>query len=258
MPVTFSKTIIDKLQAVRRKTSPDYDNIILDESAVPIFARLFLNPDCQTDIDLFALTGKDVKLSYLGDHIITAAPSTLAQYAQRARTTRLTAEHLLRCFALDHAHDVHDNHMAEKKNPAYALAHILSLSRVTALQSAHENEEVTATLTQPTAWGSINFKHVLVPRDMHVAKNEWVYHHFGVIVGTASDQRFAATLLVLQKKDDFIANLGKTVKRKRMTVDFGTASLFGKDILGMLLRPAKNEIIKNPGDLTHGKITFKH
>lgn len=252
----FSKTIIDKLQVVRRKTFPDYDQIVLDASAVPIFARLFLNPDCQTDIDLFALTGRDVKLSYLGDHIITAAPSTLAKYAQHAHTTRLTAQHLLRCFALDHAHDVEDNQMADKKNPAYALAHILSLSRVTALHAT--DDETTATLTQPTSWGSITFKHVLIPRDMRVAKHEWVYHHFGVIVGAASDPQFAAALLSLQKKDAFIASLGKALKRKRITVDFAQESMFGKDILGMLLHPAGNEIIKNPGDLSNGKITFKH
>ncbi|OGY89519.1 MAG: hypothetical protein A3B30_01750 [Candidatus Komeilibacteria bacterium RIFCSPLOWO2_01_FULL_52_15] len=252
----FSTVIINKLQTARRKKFATYDEIFLSADAVPIFARLFINPDCQTDIDLASLKGHEVQLSFLGDHIITAAPSTLAAYAERHKKTILSAEDLLHCFALEHAHDVAHNHIAERTSPAYALAHILQLSRVASLSSTDDG--TTASLSLPTLWGSILFRHVLVPRDLTVTRRMWVYHHFGVIVAAATDQQFASRIVELQKTDDFIASLGRTVRRKRIVVDFGDASLFGKDVLGMILRPSRNPIITNPGDLMNGKIAFKH
>jgi len=253
---SFSPLIITKLQEVRRKTFSSYDEITLDQSALKIFARLFVNPDCQTDLDLFSLTEPQVKLSFLGDHIITAGPSTIAQFAERRKLKKLTAAELLTCFALDHAHDVHDNHVAEDKNAMYALAHILLPSSVTALKTI--NASMTATLESKTSWGMILFQHVVVPRDMHVLVGEQVYHHFGVIVAHAGNDKLGKVLAAQQHHLEFLQQHNRDAANRNITIDFADERIFRKDVLGLILKPHTRKLVKNPGDLKHKKIKFKN
>jgi len=252
----FSQEIINKLQHARRNAFTDYDSITLDSPALKVFARLFVNPDCQTDIDLFSLEKPQVKLSYLGDHIITAAPSTIAQFAQKRKLTHITDEELLSCFALDHAHDVHENKVAEQKSAFYALAHILHASRISKLKNIDGAQ--TAELELKTGWGSIVFKHVVVPYDMNVTVGENVFHHFGVIVAHAKNKKFAQTIAKHQKQDSFIQQLGRDAAKKKVVIDFANESIFKKDVLGQMMKPHKTKEIKNPGDIKNNKVMFKN
>lgn len=252
----FSEVIIHKLQDVRRKTFAEYDSIVLDADAVGVLARFFVNPDCQSDIDLFAIHEPETKLSFLGGHIITAAPSTLAKYAEKHKLTTLTEKDILLCFALDHAHDVHDTHVADAKNPLYALAHIALPSEVIRLKKYKQAE--LAELRYDTLWGSVIFKNVVVPKNISVNVGDSVFQHFGVISAHAQDKRFIQKLIKLQQTDDFIAQLGRDAARKKIVIDFANTSLFHKDVLGLMLKPRTAKTITDPGDLKRGKVIFKN
>lgn len=252
----FSPDIISKLQTVRRATFKKYDTITLDRAALTIFSRHFLNPDCQADITLSTLPGETVPLSTIGEHIITAAPATLAKFAEDHDRTTITTHDLLYCFALDHAHDVADNHVAELKNPLYAFAHILQLSTVDRIDTV--GAERTATVSLKTRWGSVIFKHVLVPVDLHVDLGVSVYHHFGVIVAVADDARYARKLMRLQNRDRYLSQWGRAAAHKKIVIDFADKRLFHKDVLGQMLNPHTVPLVKNPGDIERGKIKFKN
>ncbi|MEK7583632.1 MAG: hypothetical protein AAB490_00160 [Patescibacteria group bacterium] len=252
----FSREIIDKLQKVRRETFRQYDDVTLDRGALTIFARLFVNPDCRSDIDFFSIDKDAEKLSELGEHIITAAPSTVAQYAERHELQHVTQNDLLRCFALDHANDVMHNHVADEKNPLYAFAHILHLSRVSALREIEAH--TVADVRTKTPWGTVTFKNLVVPNGLAVAKGNYVYHHFGVVIAQADDTTLAQSIVDLQGKDPYMGSLRRSGGRRRVSVDFGDAGVFHKDVLGMMLRPLTIEPARQAQDLKGGKIKFQN
>ncbi|OGY92622.1 MAG: hypothetical protein A3B31_02380 [Candidatus Komeilibacteria bacterium RIFCSPLOWO2_01_FULL_53_11] len=252
----FSREIIDKLQAVRRATFRQYDDVTLDRGALTIFARLFVNPDCRSDIDFFSIDKNNEKLSELGEHIVTAGPSTVAQYAERHGRMHITEQDLLRCFALDHAADVMHNHVADEKNPLYAFAHILHLSRVLALREIEEH--TVADVRTKTPWGTVTFRNLVVPKGLSVEKGNYVYHHFGVVIAKADDATLAQSIVDLQGKNPYMTSLQRAGGRKRISVDFGDAGVFRKDVLGMMLKPLTITPFKKAQDLHGGKIKFQN
>lgn len=251
----FSREIINKLQAKRRETFQQYDAITLNQRAVKVFRNLFINPDCQADIDFATLTEPKVNLATLGDHIITAGPSTVAQYANKHKLMHITDADLLRCFALDHAADVHHNHVADKTNTIYAYAHILHVSRV--MSVADTEGYRTAELESHTTWAPVRFMHVFIPEGMVVKKGQYVYHHFGVIVAHAHDEKEAASITMLQKSDEFISELARSSAHKRIMIDFADVGIFQKNVLGQMMKPQTVAQVKRPQDLQHGKIKFQ-
>ncbi|MBI4090822.1 MAG: hypothetical protein HY422_02255 [Candidatus Komeilibacteria bacterium] len=251
----FSPIIINKLQAKRREAFATYDSITLRADAVRILARLFMNPDCQTDIDLFSTAKKDTPLSYLGEHIITAAPSALARFAGEHHLQTLTTDDMLLCYAVDHAHLVEENHIPETWGPRYALAHILNISRVDSLVSV--DGRTTAELSTKTPWGTILFSHVVVPPDLVISAGQHVYHHYGVVITLVNDVPLSQKLYDAQKTDDTIALFFRTSAQKKLTIDFADKKLFHIDVLGQILKPQKVQQIKNPGDILHGRVKFK-
>jgi len=252
----FSRETIDKLQAKRRETFQKYDEITLDQKAVSVFRNLFINPDCQADIDFATLTEPEVNLAMLGDHIITAGPSTVAQYANRHDLIHITDADLLRCFALDHASDVHHNHVADKTNAVYAYAHILHVSRV--ISVADTEGYRTAELESRTVWAPVRFKHVFIPEDLNVKKGLYVYHHFGVIVANAQDKKEAISITDLQKADEFISELARESAHKRIVIDYANVTTFQRNVLSQMMKPQTAAQVKKPQDLKHSKIKFQN
>lgn len=252
----MSTNQVDILQKVRQKTFPNYHKITLDRSALRLIGYLFLNPDCQADIDLFSLPGKVVKLSDLGQHIITAAPSTLAKYAQQKNLLHLTKSDILLCFALEHATDIHDNKIDIKNNPYYALAHLLNFSQVKKINFF--SQQKFANLESSFPWGKIIFKKVLIPTSLKVSENDFVYHHFGVIVAKENKaDRLATKIYRQQINNSLITQWSKETIRKKIIIDFAEQNIFQQNVVDKILHPQKVKVITKPQDIDQGKIKFQ-
>jgi len=252
----FPKIIIEKLQAVRARTFIDYQKITLDRDALKIVSHLFFNPECQSDIDLITLPGKIIKLKDLGEHIITAGPSTLAKFANNHNIKHLTKADLLKCFALDHARDVKDNKVIENKNAFYALAHILNVSQVVKIYPLANSK--ACRLEIKTIWGSIIFKHVIIVPNLDIKIGEFVYHHFGVVVAKVEDKKLAKEIVSLQKGDEFTSKLFRQTGQKDVVIDFSLPNIFHKDVTGQIMHPEKVKQVKHPGDIVKKQIKFKN
>ena len=247
--------VIEKLQQVRLATFPKYQDITLSRGALQLVANLFLNPDCQSDIDLISIKGGKVRLYELGQHIITAAPSTLARYAEVHNLLHLTENDILKCFALDHATDIVNNKIDFKKNPHYALAHLLNLSQVEKKYIVRGRE--LCDLKTSTVWGQEIYQKVLVPKNLKVSKDEFVYHHFGVIVAKALNEKIAKEIVKNKNKNVFIKSWSRATVKKDIILDFSDQKLFTQDVLDNILHPQQVKIYKNPEDIKHGKIKFQ-
>lgn len=252
----FPKIIIEKLQAIRSRTFINYQDITLDRDALEIVAHLFFNPECQSDIDLLTLPGDVIKLKSLGEHIITAGPSTLAKFANSHNIKHLTKGDLLKCFALDHAQDVKNNKIVENRNEFYALAHILNVSQVVKVYALANSK--ACQLKTKTNWGSIIFKNVIIAPSLDMKQGEYVYHHFGVVVAKVEDKELAKEIISLQKGDEFMSKLLRQAGKKDIVIDFSSLNIFHKDVTGQILHPEKVEQVKDPGDIVKKNIKFKN
>lgn len=247
--------LIDKLQQVRIATFPKYQDITLSRKALQLIANLFLNPDCQSDIDLISIKGGKIKLYELGQHIITAAPSTLARYAEAHNLLYLTENDILKCFAVDHATDIVNNKIDFKKNPHYALAHLLNLSQV-------EKKYIVkgrglCDLKTSTVWGEVLYRKVLVPKNINIFIGEFVYHHFGVIIAKAGDDKIAKEIVKNKNKNNIIKSWSRLTVKKNIILDFSDQKLFTQNVLDNILHPQQVKTYKNPEDIKHGKIKFQ-
>jgi hypothetical protein len=247
--------VIDKLQQVRIATFAKYQDITISRGALQLIANLFLNPDCQSDIDLISLKGRKIRLFELGQHIITAAPSTLARYAQTHNLLLLNENDILKCFALDHATDIVNNKIDFKKNPHYALAHLLNLSQVEKKYITKGRE--LCDLKTSTNWGQEIYRKVLIPKNINISVGEFVYHHFGVIVAKANDEKIAKEIVKNKNKNIFIKSWSRLTVKKDITLDFSDKKLFSQDVLDNILHPYKVKVYKNPQDIKQGEIKFQ-
>jgi len=252
----FPKIIIKKLQAVRASTFIDYQDITLDRDALEIVAHLFFNPECQSDIDLMTLPGEVIKLKSLGEHIITAGPSTLAKFANNHSIKHLTKSDLLKCFALDHARDVKDNKVIENRNAFYALAHILNVSQTVKVYALANS--TACQLRTKTIWGGIIFKHVIIVPNLDIKIGEFVYHHFGVVVARADNKQLAKEIVSLQKGNEFMSKLFRQAGQKDVVIDFSSPNIFHKDVTGQILHPERVKPVKHPEDIVKKQIKFKN
>ncbi len=248
--------IVDILQKVRQNTFPHYHKITLDREALRLISYLFLNPDCRADIDLFSLPGKILKLSDIGQHIITAAPATLAKYAQQKNILHLTQADILQCFALDHATDIHNNNIATKNNPFYALAHLLNFSQVKKIYFF--SQQKFADLESRLPWGKIVFKKVLIPSSLKISENDFGYHHFGVVVATDyKSDKLASIIYKQQINNIYTVGWQKETIRKKIIIDFTNQNIFKQNVVDNILHPQKVKSIKKPQDIQQGKIKFQ-
>jgi len=237
------RNIIINLEKARRLAHPDFETIVLEPEAVRILVHLFIHPGCKSDINLATFaTGVPVPLSAISPHIITAFPSQVASFAQRTGITEISAAHLLECFALDHADAVEENAELIGMPPAYALAHVLTTGTVTHAQRVGQRQLVE--LEVVLAGGAVHFSHVLVPPGLQAAKEQTVFHHFGVVVAAAGSERlktFARRLAREQQRKSFIQKTMKQVLGSRQPIDYAKESFFKTDMAGKILGQSERD-----------------
>jgi len=233
--------IIQNLEKARRLAFPSFAKIVLEPSAVRLLVNLFLHPGCKSDINLAKfLTGQPVNLTEISPHIITAFPSQLAKFASKKNKIRISENDLLECFALDHVNSVEENQKSLLFEPAYALAHVLTIGKVKSLQTL-ENRHLAEVLVK-VCEHEITFKHVLVPLDLPVRVNQVVFHHFGVVVAKADSQalkNLASQLQKRQNKKGFLQKITKQIVSK--SIDFAKSAFFKVDMAGQIIKESKRD-----------------
>lgn len=252
----MSVNTVDILQKIRQNTFSDYNKITLDRESLRLLSYLFLNPDCQSDIDLFSLPGENIRLFDLGQHIITAAPATLAKYAQQKKLLHLNKMDILQCFAVEHAVDIHNNKIDLKNNPYYALAHLLNYSRVKKI--VFFSKKKFAWLESTLPWGKIIFKKVIIPETLDVDINDFVFHHFGVVVDRDNKKNKLANIIYQKQiNNTYIVDWIKQTIVKNIVIDFSDQSIFQQNVVDNILHPQQVKPIINPQDIEMGKIKFQ-
>lgn len=233
--------IIQNLEKARRLAFPSFAKIVLEPSAVRLLVNLFLHPGCKSDINLAKfLTGRPVNLTEISPHIITAFPSQLAKFAAKKKKTRINQEDLLECFALDHVDSVAENQKSLLFEPAYALAHVLTIGKVKSLQNL-ENRNLAEILVK-VCEQELTFKHVLVPLDLPVKINQVVFHHFGVVVAKADNQKLKNLARQLQKRQNKKGFLQKITKQiVSSSIDFAKSSFFKVDMTSQIIQESKQD-----------------
>jgi len=233
--------IIKNLEKARRLAFPSFAKIVLEPEAVRVLVNLFLHPGCKSDINLAKfLTGQPVNLTQISPHIITAFPSQLAKFASRKNKTRINQEDLLECFALDHVDSVAENRESLLFEPAYALAHVLTIGKVKSLQNIESRN--LAEILVKVCDHEITFKHVLVPPDLTVKNNQVVFHHFGVVVAKADSQELKNLGRQLQKRQNKKSFLQKITRQiVSESIDFAKPDFFKVDMAGQIIKESKRD-----------------
>jgi len=160
--------------------------------------------------------------------MITAAPSTLANYANKHRGLHLVESDIIDCFANDHIKAVLNNKIDQFYRPEYALSHILLRGKVQKVYQldAFKMADVNS--------DEIIFKKVLVPSDLKIIKGSEVWHHFGVVVDLYNDK----SIFEQQQNDnDFQKLVSKTDLK---IIDFSDKKIFRRDITGRILDEQMN------------------
>ncbi len=255
------RKLIKRIEQARRLAFPKFDRITLSPKAVQILANLFLNPDCRSDIDLTKFAkDKPVKLNQISAHIITAAPNTLAKYAQDHYKVRISESDILKCFALDHAKAIQENRIDIKLSPSYGLAHLLNISRVIKIKEIQEKKFID--LEKRIGAHTIIFKNVLVPDNLQVFKNQEVFHHFGIVVAAANTPRLIKLVDKIkreQKKEYFIYKMNQGVtKERKLIINTQDKADFHENLMEKII--VGNKKIKPPQpnlkDISKGKVIF--
>ncbi|MBU1149012.1 hypothetical protein KKI23_02880 [Patescibacteria group bacterium] len=224
-----TKELIDNLATARQSAFPDFDRIKLTRPAVTLLTRLFLNPDCVADIDFrkLATSRPQIKLQDIAQHIITAAPVTIAQYCQDHQKLLVTDQDIIKCFGLDHVDSVLANKVHEVDNPQTALAHILTAGKLKSINKNLGTLEIKLSEDK-----SVELKNVLIPQDLSVSKGQMVFQHYGVVIDKADDM--ADQIKLGQKEMDYFQQM--LGQNKKKTIDFADKSVFKKDLIGAIIR----------------------
>ncbi|MFW0862231.1 MAG: hypothetical protein ACKKL6_01465 [Candidatus Komeilibacteria bacterium] len=180
--MVFSKKQIELVEKTRRLSFKNFDSIKISGDGVRIISNIFLNPDCLIDINLDEYIDKDVLLADLSKHIVTAAPATLAQYAQDHKKEYLSRDDVIKCFALDHLNTIENNDIIKLKGASYALAHALSVARVENIY--HNKGVVVAELVAD----NIKYINVIIPNNLKVEVEDSVWQHFGVVIDKVNEK----------------------------------------------------------------------
>jgi hypothetical protein len=237
--------IINKLEQARRLAFPSFEKITLQPEAVKVLVNLFLHPGCKSDINLAKfLTGVPVKLSEVSPHIITAFPSQVAKFATRKGITDITAASLLECFALDHTDAVEENQRVLGMEPSYALAHVLTVGKIMAIQQAGIRQLCSLQVTVCNE--PVGFSHILIPAGVTVVVGQKVFHHFGVVVETVSTPSLAMLAMKLQKEQDKKSFMKKTIKQvigaDVKVIDYSKEAFFKIDMTGNIIKESKKDV----------------
>lgn len=268
-------TLAISLQIARKNTLKNFDKIALTRDATKLVARLFYNPDCISLVNLDDLiVDGQIPLKDLSRYMLTAAPSTLANYANKHHKVLLHHTDIINCFAIDHQQAVKDNEIDLIYNPEYALSHILLSGRIIKIyeidhqkfadilhynpkssspkimtgSAIYEVAESRSALTNTSGVGpacppvaelrevgALMFKKVLIPKDLEVKKGDLVWHHFGIGIDKYNGE---SQITAKQFDSPFFRLLDS--KTSRLEIDFSDKKIFHRDILGKILAEQKN------------------
>jgi hypothetical protein len=237
--------IIGNLEQARRLAFPVFDQITLEPGAVQVLINLFLHPGCKSDVNLAQfLTGQPVQLSAISPHIITAFPSQVASYATRRGITTISAADLLECFALDHTDAVEENQRLLGMEPSYALAHVLTIGTVAAVQQVALRQLCTVQVT--VCQEPATFTHVLVPTYLSAPTGSTVFHHFGVVVQVATTRTLQQLARRLQRQQDQKSFMQRTIRQVLgadvRQIDYAKQAYFKVDMAGNIIRESKKDV----------------
>ena len=232
--------LIKNIEKARRLAFPEFDQITLEPRAVQILANLFLNPDCKSNIDLSKfISPEPVKLNQLSPHIITAAPSTLAKYAQDHQQLNITENDILRCFALDHVKTVQVDKI--RFSSSQKLSHLLNIGQV--VKSKKIGRKKIVDLEKIFNNQKILFKNIFIPDNLEIFKNQEVFYHFGVVVAVVKNQKLAELsdeIKVKQIKNHSIYRINREAKEKsKSIIDSQNKTLFHENLMEKIILPKK-------------------
>lgn len=223
-----------ELNQSRAKVLANFAKIQLTRKAAILVARLFYNPDCISTVSLADLIQTDeIKLTDLSSVMITAAPSTIANYANAHDKLHLKESDVIDCFANDHIKAVLDNKIDQYYRPEYALSHILLRGKVARIYQLDKFK--VADIETAIKNDKIVFKKVLVPSELKVGKGSEVWHHFGVVIDVFDDQ---SGIYQKQISDDDFKKLESRIENQE--IDFSNIKLFRRDIIGRILEEQNN------------------
>ncbi len=229
--MAFSKKQIDLVEKTRRLSFSDFDKIKVSGDGIRIIANLFLNPDCLIDINLEEYIDKEsVLLADISKHILTAAPATLAQYAQDYKKLYLSRDDVIRCFAIDHLNTIENNDIINLKGASYALAHTLSIANITKIY------ESDGAIIAELKGDNIVYRNVIIPNNLNVIVGDIVWQHFGVVVDKKS--KADDDILLKQADHKYWKDILKTVKDR--AIDYTDEKIFKKNVYMNIIKEIEN------------------
>ncbi len=199
--------------------------------------------------------------------MLTAAPSTLANYANKHNKVLLHHTDIVNCFATDHLEAIKDNKIDQIYNPVYALSHILLSGKInkmyeigsqkfadirTGLNHVINTREVGSdssgvrdlvgydsyeTGSDFSKSKDLLFRKVLIPKDLKVQKGELVWHHFGIVIDRY-DYYNEDKILSNQFGSPYFRLMSSKISRSE--IDFSDRKIFHRDILGKIIAEQKN------------------
>ncbi|MBL7021775.1 hypothetical protein ISR92_00380 [Patescibacteria group bacterium] len=229
--MAFTKKQIELVEKTRRLSFVDFDKIKVSGDGLRIISNLFLNPDCLIDINLEDYIDKEfVLLADISKHILTAAPATLAQYAQEHKKLYLSRDDVIKCFALDHLNTIENNEIIKLKGASYALAHTLSIANIIKI---YESEGATIAELEGD---NIVYRNVIIPNNLNVVVGNIVWQHFGVVVDKKS--KTDDDILLKQADHKYWKDILETVKDR--VIDYTDEKIFKKNVYMNIISEIEN------------------
>jgi hypothetical protein len=128
--------------------------------------------------------------------------------------------------------------------PSYALAHVLTVGKIMAIQQAGIRQLCSLQVT--VCKEPVEFSHVLIPAGMTVVVGQKVFHHFGVVVEIVSSPSLAMLAMRLQKEQDRKSFMKKTIKQvigaDVKTIDYAKVAFFKVDMAGNIIKESKKDV----------------
>jgi len=233
------KAILKKLNEIRARNLPRFQEIKLTPQAIDYASKLFLHPFCVATVNLKKFVRKKpVKLAHLAKHIITAFPNTISFYSQEHEKTLINDQDILECFAIDHINGIRENKIESAYSPAYALAHLLTLCKAINLRIAQSNR--LTDLEYQCGAKKIIFKNVFVPKDLKIKRGDRVFHHFGAVIDYVQNKNLADLFQKLrskQRQEEYLSRISTGIFS---VIDFGKPGLYPFDLDAIYFKKNQN------------------
>ncbi len=226
-----------KLQHARRMAFANFDQLVISADATLLLANLFLNPDCKSKVDLYQFVGQDNKLADISKYIITAAPVTLAKYANKHKVNKIGRENIIRCFSIDHAGDISHRGLDDRLSAAYALSHLMTAGKIKEVQDRcrFRLAEIEVNWQNYT----VLFKNIIIPSYLKVRVGDLVWHHFGVVIDkvkSKEDKKIMAKVKQQQFSQLLADWVDGSIRETRGIINFANRYLFNRDLPNIIIK----------------------